>query len=82
MALDKTTRQVNLRAIDALEEADSRLNEADNVVLIARWPLEELSRYTNAHDEVLENLQGLRARIAEVRADLATRIKAESEGTR
>lgn len=82
MALDKTTRQVNLRAIDALEEADSRLNEADNDVLIARWPLEELSRYTNAHDEVLENLQGLRARIAEVRADLATRIKAESEGTR
>lgn len=82
MAQDETTRQVNLRAIDALEEADARLNSADNDVLIARWPLESLSRYTNAHDEVFEHLQALRARIAEVRADLARRIKAESEGTR
>jgi hypothetical protein len=82
MALNETTRQVNLRAIDALEEVKSRLNEADTSVLVARHPLEDLSKYTNAHDELFEHLQALRARIAEVDADVARRIKAESEGTR
>jgi gamma-glutamyl:cysteine ligase YbdK (ATP-grasp superfamily) len=82
MAMNETTRQVNLRAIDALEAVKRKVHEVDLGVLVARWPLEELSRYTNAHDEVFEHLQGLRDRIAEVDEDLARRIKAESEGTR
>ena len=80
MALDETTRQVNKRAIDALEEADHRLREATSEVTLAMDPLEGLSRYTNAHDPALENLRGLAGKVREVREDVSRRLTAESEG--
>ncbi|MFI6426036.1 hypothetical protein [Promicromonospora sp. NPDC050880] len=80
MALDETTRQVNKRAIDALEEADHRLREATSEVNLAMSPLEGLSRYTNAHDPALENLRGLVGKVRDVQEDVARRLLAESEG--
>ncbi|PUB28595.1 hypothetical protein C8K30_10311 [Promicromonospora sp. AC04] len=80
MATDETTRQVNKRAIDALEEAQHRLGEAVGEVQRGIEPLENLSRVTNAHDAALENLRALSARVREVREDVARRWIAESEG--
>lgn len=80
MALDETTRQVNKRAVDALDEADYRLREADFNVLRAVQPLEGLSRYTNAHDPALEELRAVAARIGAAREDVSRRLTAESEG--
>jgi hypothetical protein len=80
MATDETTRQVNRRAIDALEEADHRLREANSGVSLAIDPLEGLSRYTNAHDPALEELRAVAARVRAAREDVSRRLIAESEG--
>lgn len=80
MALDETTRQINRRAVDALEEAEYRLREANHNVRIGIEPLEGLSRYTNAHDPALEELRAVSARINAAREDVARRWAAESEG--
>lgn len=80
MALDETTRQVNKRAVDALDEASYRLNEANFNVLRAVQPLEGLSTYTNAHDAALEELRAVSARIGAAREDVSRRLTAESEG--
>lgn len=80
MALDETTRQVNKRAVHALEEAEYRLQEANFNVLGAVQPLQDLSRYTNAHDPALEELRAVSARIGAAREDVSRRLTAESEG--
>ena len=80
MALDETTRQVNRRAVNALDEAESRLREANYNVVMAAEPLEGLSRYTNAHDPALEELRAVAARIGAAREDVSRRLTAESEG--
>lgn len=80
MALDETTRQVNQRAVNALDEATYRLDEANFNVLRAVEPLEGLSRYTNAHDPALEELRAVAARIGAAREDVSRRLTAESEG--
>ena len=80
MALDETTWQVNKRAIDALEEADHWLREANSDVGLAVDPLEGLSRYTNAHDPALEELRAVAARVRAAREDVSRRLIAESEG--
>ncbi|WP_454860425.1 hypothetical protein [Promicromonospora soli] len=82
MALDETTRQVNKRAVDALENASWRLLEADQNVTNAVGPLEDLSRVTNAHDPALEELRAVTARIRGAREDVSRRLAAESEGER
>ncbi|MFI8528237.1 hypothetical protein ACIGB8_27515 [Promicromonospora sukumoe] len=79
MALDETTRQVNKRAVDALDEANYHLGDANFNVLRAVQPLEGLSKYTNAHDAALEELRAVAARIDEARQDVARRLMAESE---
>ncbi|MFI2361898.1 hypothetical protein [Promicromonospora sp. NPDC019610] len=80
MPLDETTRQVNKRAVDALDEAEYRLQEANFNVLRAVQPLEDLGRYTNAHDPALEELRAVSARIGAAREDVSRRLTAESEG--
>jgi hypothetical protein len=80
MALDETTRQVNKRAIDALENAQWRLQEADLDVVHALEPLENLSKYTNAHDPAVQELNAVSARIRAAREDVTRRWIAESEG--
>ncbi|MEV0891444.1 hypothetical protein [Promicromonospora sp. NPDC050262] len=80
MALDETTRQVNKRAVNALDEANYRLGEANFHVLRAVQPLEGLSKYTNAHDPALEELRAVAARIGAAREDVARRLRAEDEG--
>ncbi|MFD2027625.1 hypothetical protein [Promicromonospora aerolata] len=80
MALDETTRQVNKRAIEALENAQWRLQEADLDVLHALEPLEDLSKYTNAHDPAVQELGAVSARIKAAREDVTRRWIAESEG--
>lgn len=80
MALDETTRQVNKRAIDALAVAKWKLHEADRTVANAVGPLEDLSKYTNAHDPALEELRAVAARIGSAREDVSRRLTAECEG--
>ncbi|MGI5190379.1 hypothetical protein ACQEVI_19750 [Promicromonospora sp. CA-289599] len=80
MALDETTRAVNRRAVDALDEAAYRLREANADVGLALVPLEALSRYTNAHDPALEELRAVAARIRAAREDVSRRLAAETEG--
>ncbi|MFI8528365.1 hypothetical protein ACIGB8_28160 [Promicromonospora sukumoe] len=80
MALDETTRQVNQRAVNALDEANHRLGEANFNVLRAVEPLEGLSKYTNAHDAALEELRAVSVRIGAAREDVSRRLTAESEG--
>ncbi|MFD7308345.1 hypothetical protein [Promicromonospora sp. NPDC059942] len=80
MALDETTRQVNKRAVDVLDDADYRLKEADMNVLRAVQGLEGLSRYTNAHDPALENLRTVLSEVRNAQDDVARRLAAESEG--
>lgn len=80
MALDETTRQVNKRAVDALENAAWRLLDAEQHVVNAVGPLEDLSRVTNAHDPALEELRAVTARIRAAREDVRRRWGAESEG--
>jgi hypothetical protein len=82
MALDETTRQVNKRAIEALENAQFRLWAADLEVGRAVEPLEDLSRITNAHDPALEELRAVAARVSAAREDVYRRWTAESEGER
>jgi hypothetical protein len=82
MALDETTRQVNRRAIAALDAAAWGLREAHVGVLKAVGPLEELSNATNAHDEAAEELNALRARIRAAQEDVRRRWIAETEGER
>lgn len=80
MALDETTRQVNRRAVRALEAALHWLGEAHGDLHLGVEPLADLSRVTNAHDPALENLQNLAVKVREAREDLARRLAAESEG--
>lgn len=80
MALDETTRQVNLRVIAALAESDQHLGEANYHVLRAVEPLDDMSVVTNAHDAALEELRAVAARIGAAREDVARRLAAESEG--
>lgn len=82
MALDETTRQVNKRAIEALEAANWGLDEAELGVTRARLPLHDLGRVTNAHDAALEELYAVSARIRAAREDVSRRLAAESEGER
>lgn len=82
MALDETTRQVNRRAIAALEAANVGLDEAELGVTRARIPLHELGRVTNAHDEALEELYAVSNRIQAAREDIRRRWQAETEGER
>lgn len=82
MALDETTRQVNKRAVAALEAAVWGLREADVNVIKAVQPLEDLSNVTNAHDAALEELNELTVRIRAAREDVHRRWIAESEGER
>lgn len=77
MALDETTRQVNKRAVAALENAAWRLAEADQNVANAVGPLEDLGKYTNAHDPALEELRVVAARIRGAREDVGRRLAAE-----
>jgi hypothetical protein len=80
MALDETTRQVNKRAVEALESALWGLKEADQGVNRAVRPLEDLSRVTNAHDPALEELNAVAVKIQAAREDVRRRWAAESEG--
>ncbi|PUB23969.1 hypothetical protein C8K30_110112 [Promicromonospora sp. AC04] len=80
MALDETTRQVNRRAIAALEAAKKGLGDAANELRVACWPLEDLSQVTNAHDPALEEMHAVLARVRAAREDVARRWLAESEG--
>ncbi|WP_129782889.1 hypothetical protein [Promicromonospora panici] len=80
MALDETTRQVNRRAVAALNNARHWLLEADFRVSNSIGALEDLSRYTNAHDPALEELNAVSARVRAAREDVARRWIAESEG--
>ncbi|WP_129782868.1 hypothetical protein [Promicromonospora panici] len=82
MALDETTRQVNKRAVAALEAAVWGLREADVSVIKAVQPLEDLSNVTNAHDPALEELNALTVRIRAAREEVRRRWIAESEGER
>lgn len=82
MATDETTRQVNKRAVEALESAVWGLREADLGVIRAVEPLEDLSRYTNAHDAALEELNAVTVRIRAAREDVRRRWQAETEGER
>jgi hypothetical protein len=80
MALDETTRQVNKRAIAALEGASWGLKEADLGITRAVKPLEELSEVTNAHDQALEELYTTLRRVRAAREDVRRRWQAETEG--
>lgn len=80
MALDETTRQVNKRAVDALQNATWWLDYAGHDVNNAVGPLEDLSRVTNAHDAALEELRAVTARIRAAREDVSRRLITESEG--
>ena len=82
MALDETTRQVNKRAVDALENANHRLHDADTNVWLSVGALADLSKYTNAHDPALEELRVVASRIRAAREDVSRRLTAESEGER
>jgi hypothetical protein len=82
MALDETTRQVNKRAVAALEAAAWGLKQADQGVTRAVGPLEDLSNVTNAHDAALEELNAVAVRIQTAREDVRRRWIAESEGER
>ena len=79
MALDETTRQVNRRAVAALENTKKRLEAADENVYNAIGSMDDLHRYTNAHDPVLDDLGDIAARIRAAREDVARRWAAESE---
>jgi ABC-type transporter Mla subunit MlaD len=82
MAQDETTRQVNKRAIDALQAALAALGNADVTIARACDPLEDLSRTTNAHDALLEQIEHAQAQVREAHHEARRRLTAESEGIR
>lgn len=82
MATDETTRQVNKRAVQALHAAMAALGDADVTIARACDPLEDLSRTTNAHDAVLEQIEHAKAQVRQARDEVRRRFIAESEGDR
>ena len=82
MATDETTRQVNKRAIEALHAAMTALGNADVTIALAGDPLEDLSRTTNAHDALLEQIGHVRAQVRDAQHEARRRLTAESEGNR
>ena len=80
MALDETTRQVNKRVVEVLEEAESRIGQAETLLTRTTDLLRGLSRYTNAHDVAAEQVLEATRRVGEVHDDVIRRFNAESEG--
>lgn len=76
--MDETTRQVNRRTIEALHTAMAALGSAEVAISRAYDPLEELSRSTNAHDALLEQIDQAKTHTRQVRAEVQRRLAAES----